>query len=142
MGRKIVPLRPAQKEGPKHPPKPLTLADIAITWTEGMGAWETRHYVSGASLARAVLYLRYRHPHTMGHDSLNGDVGPIPSYLRGLSYVVFPDAGAPSEDREKDVRYTLSEYLDDLAARMNAAEGREPARYAVHVGPIPEEWTK
>ena len=142
MGRKIVPLRPRQKEGSKETPAPLTLADIAITWTEGMSTWETRHYVSGASLARAVLYLRHRHPHTSGHDPLNGDVGPIPSYLRGLAYVVFPDAGAPSEDLEKDVRYTLSEYLDDLAARMHAADSAEPAKYAVHVGPIPEEWTK
>jgi hypothetical protein len=54
---------------------------------------------------------------------------------------VFPDAGAPSEDLEKDVRYTLSAYLDDLAARMHA-DGAEPAKYAVHVGPIPAEWTK
>ena len=142
MGRKIVPLRPRQKEGSKDAPKPLTLADIAITWTEGMGTWETRHYVTGESLARAVLYLRHRHPHTIGHDLLGGDVGPVPSYLRGLAYVMFPDAGAPSEDREKDVRYTLSEYLDDLAARMNAADSAEPAKYAVHVGPIPAEWTK
>ena len=97
--------------------------------------------MTGASLARAVLYLRHRHPNTLGHDPLNGDIGPVPSYLRGLSYVMFPDAGAPSEDLEKDVRYTLSEYLDDLAARMNA-EDAEPAKYAVHVGPIPAEWTK
>ena len=142
MAKKIVPLRPRQKEGSKGAPKPLTLADIAITWTEGMGAWEVRHYVSGASLARAVLYLRHRHPHTIGHDPRNGDVGPIPSYLRGLGYVIFPDAGAPSEDLEKDVRYTLSEYLDDLAARKQAADFAEPAKYAVHVGPIPAEWTK
>ena len=140
--RKIVPLRPRQKEGSKDTtPTPLTLADIAITWTEGKGSWETRHYVSGASLARAVLYLRHRHPHTLGHDPLNGDVGPIPSDLRGLAYAMFPDAGAPSEDLEKDVRYTLSEYLDDLAARMNA-DNAQPVKYAVHVGPIPEEWTK
>jgi hypothetical protein len=135
--RKIVPLRPAQKEGSTEgTQKTLTLADIAITWTEGMSTWETRHYVSGASRARAVRYLRHRHPHTSGHDP------PIPSYLRGLAYVVFPDAGAPSEDLEKDVRYTLSEYLDDLAARMHAADSAEPTKYAVHVGPIPAEWTK
>jgi hypothetical protein len=140
MGRKIVPLRPTRKEASKAAPKPLSLADIAITWTEGKSTWETRHYVSGESLARAVRYLRHRHPNTSGHDPLNGD-GPVPSYLRGLSYVVFPDAGAPSEDLEKDVRYTLSAYLDDLAARMRA-EGAEPAKYAVHVGPIPAEWTK
>jgi hypothetical protein len=140
--RKIVPLRPRQKKDSPGATKPLTLADIAITWTEGMGARETRHYVSGATLARAVLYLRHRHPHTSGHDPLGGDAGPITSYLRGLAYVMFPDAGAPSEDLEKDVRYTLSEYLDDLAARMNAADGAEPAKYAVHVGPIPAEWAK
>ncbi len=142
MATKIVALRPAQKKSSKDAPTPLTLADIAITWTEGMSTWETRHYVTGASLARAVLYLRHRHPNTNGHDPLNGDIGPVPSYLRGLSYVMFPDAGAPSEECEKDVRYTLSEYLDDLAARMNAAASAEPAKYAVHVGPIPDEWTK
>jgi len=77
MGKKIVPLRPARKEGDLAAPKPLTLADIAVTWTEGKSTWETRHYVSGANLARAVLYLRHRHPHTSGHDPLNGDVGPL-----------------------------------------------------------------
>ena len=138
----IVPLRPRQKKDSPGAPKPLTLADIAITWTEGQSTWATRHYVTGASLARAVRYLRHRHPHTIGHDSLGGDVGPVPSYLRGLAYIVFPDAGAPSEDLEKDVRYTLSEYLDDLAARMRAADGAELAKYTVHVGPIPAEWTK
>jgi hypothetical protein len=142
MGKKIVPLRPARKEADQVAPKPLTLPDSAITWTEGQSTWETRHYVTGASLARAVLYLRHRHPNTLGHDPLGGDVGPVPSYLRGLSYVMFPDAGAPSEEREKDVRYTLSEYLDDLAARMNAADSAEPAKYAVHEGPIPAEWTQ
>jgi len=55
MGRKIVAIRSRQKEGSAEPRKPLPLADIAITWTGGMGTWETRHYVSGASLARAVL---------------------------------------------------------------------------------------
>jgi hypothetical protein len=29
----------------------------------------------------------------------SGDIGPGPSYLRGLSYIVFPDAGAPSDLR-------------------------------------------
>jgi hypothetical protein len=149
MGRKIVPLRPRQKKDSPGAPTPLTLADIAITWTEGQSTWATRHYVTGASLARAVLYLRHRHPHTIEHDPhtiehdpLGGDVGPVPSYLRGLSYIVFPDAGAPSEDLEKEVRYTLSEYLDDLAARMRAADSAEPAKCIVHVGPIPAEWTK
>ena len=52
--------------------------------------------MSGASLG-AVLYLRHRHPNTIGHDPLGGDVALVPTHLRGLSYVVFPDAGAPSE---------------------------------------------
>jgi hypothetical protein len=140
--RKIVPLRPRQAKGSTDAPKPLTLADIAITWTEGQGTWATRHYVSGASLARAVRYLRHRHPNTIGHDPLGGGVELVPTQLRGLAYVVFPDAGSPSEQLESDVRYTLSEYLDDLAARMRAADSAEPAKYAVHVGPIPAEWTK
>ncbi len=142
MAKKIVSIRSRQKEGPAGAPKPLTLADIAITWTEGKGAWETRHHVTGKPLARLVLYLRHRHPNTSGHDPLGGDAGLVPTQLRGLSYVVYPDAGRPSEDLENDVRYTLSEYLDDLAARMHAAEGAEPATYGVHVGPIPAEWTK
>jgi len=37
--RKIVALRPARKEGRQTAPKPLTLADIANTWTEGHGAY-------------------------------------------------------------------------------------------------------
>ena len=31
MGKKVVPLRPARTEGSKDTPKPLTVADIAIT---------------------------------------------------------------------------------------------------------------
>jgi hypothetical protein len=142
MSKKVVSLRPARKEGAKDTPKPLTLADIAITWTEGQSTWETRHYVTGQTLARLVRYLRYRNPNSIGHDPLGGDVGLVPTQLRGLAYVVFPDAGSPTEQLENDVRYTLSEYLDDLAARINAADGAEPAKYAVHVGPIPAEWTK
>jgi hypothetical protein len=34
------------------------------------------------------------------------------------------------------------ERINDLAARMHAADGAEPTKYAVHVGPIPAEWTK
>jgi hypothetical protein len=80
MGRKIVPLRPRQKKDSPGAPTPLTLADIAITWTEGQSTWATRHYVTGASRARAVLYLRHRHPHTIGHDPLGGHrAGPVVS---------------------------------------------------------------
>jgi len=53
----------------------IGVADIAITWTEGKSTWETRHYVTGQTLARLVLYLRYRNPNSIGHDPLGGDVG-------------------------------------------------------------------
>jgi hypothetical protein len=68
MGRKIVPLRPRRGKDSPGTPKPLTLADIALTWTEGQSTWATRHYLSGATLARLGQYLRLRHPNTIGHD--------------------------------------------------------------------------
>jgi hypothetical protein len=138
--KKIVPLRPARKEGRQVTPKPLTLADIAITWTEGQSTWETRHYVTGQTLVRAVRYLRRRHPNTQGHNPL-GEQMLVPTYLRGLSYIMFPDAGTPTEDVEKDVRFTLSEYLEHLGALLSS-EGGEATEYQIHVGPIPAEWTK
>jgi hypothetical protein len=65
----------------------------------------------------------------------------VPSYLRGLSYLVFPDAGAPHEDHDKDIRFTVSEFLENAAALLNA-ETASPQDYRVRIGPIPEEWTK
>lgn len=140
MRKKIVALRPRQKEGSEGAPKPLTLADIAITWTEGTNTWETRHYVTGQTLVQAVRYLRDRHPNTQGHDPL-GEQMMVPTYLRGLSYIMFPDAGTPTENVEKDVRFTLSEYLEHLGALLSS-DGGEATKYQIHVGPIPEEWTK
>lgn len=122
------------------PAKPLTLADIAITWTRGSDKWAQRHYVTGQTLARAVEYLYHRSPSSVGHDPL-GEEQLVPSYLRGFSYLVFPDAGNPSEDLDKDVRFTASELLEHFAALLNSADAR-PADFQVHVGPIPEEWKK
>jgi hypothetical protein len=143
MATKSVP-RPTRKTkgAPKAPA--LTLADIAIAWEEGSrGPHPRTHYVTGATLARLVHTLRHRNPYTAGHDALAGDAWRVPMMLRGLSYLVFPDPGAPVEDLDKDVRFTLSELLSDLGAVATIElTTTEPKNYRVHVGPIPAEWTK
>ena len=40
MVKKVVAIRSRQKEGQAAASKPLTLADVAITWTEGTSTWE------------------------------------------------------------------------------------------------------
>jgi hypothetical protein len=141
MSAQIVPLKAAnRKKGGATPrPKSLTLADIAITWTEG----EDVHYVTGKTVARLVCVARQKYPFTAGHDPESG-TERLPMVLRGLSYLVFPDPGTPHEDREKDVRFTVSELLDDAAAVVYADQltrPESPTEYRIHVGPIPEEWT-
>jgi hypothetical protein len=137
MARKIVALRPRQTKGSVEPSKkPLTLEDIAVTWTAG----DAIHYVTGKTLARLICQLHYRSPNPAGHDTV-GEAMMVPTYLRGLSYLVYPDAGDPSEDLDNDIRFTLSEFLDNAAALLKA-EGADPKEYRLHVGPIPEEWTK
>jgi hypothetical protein len=140
MVKKVVAIRSRQKEGQAAASKPLTLADVAITWTEGTSTWETCHYVTGKTLVQAVRYLRDRHPNTAGHDPVGGQA-MVPTYLRGLSYIMFPDAGTPTEEVEKDARFTLSEYLEHLSALLSS-EGGEATKYEIHVGPVPAEWTK
>jgi len=138
--KKVSPKAAQQKGGAKERPKSLTLADVAITWTEGSGT----HYVTGATVARLVCTTRHRHPHTAGHAPYD-DAGTLPIKLRGLSYLVFPDAGAPPEDLDKDVRFMLSELLHDAAATVETEQLTRPdlaTEYRIHVGPIPEEWKK
>jgi hypothetical protein len=137
--KKIVPLRPVQPKGPTGTlNKPLTLADIAIAWeAPGYTSGTTRtRYVDGPTLAMLVAQLAYRCPSPSGYGLEPQMVG---TYLRGLSYIVFPDAGTPTEDVEKDVRFTVSEFLENAAALLHA-EHTDATRYRVHVGPIPEEW--
>ena len=145
MAKARVSPRPARKkDAAKTTPAPLTLDKIAIAWEEGSrGPTPRMHYVTGATLARLVHTLRHRNPYVAGHDPLAGEAWRAPMMLRGLSYLVFPDPGAPVEDLDKDVRFTLSELLSDLGADATVAQTTtEPKSYRVHVGPIPAEWTK
>ena len=145
MARKIVPLRPGQQETTSEAQKPpLTLADVAIAWEEGAGSSKGRtHFVTGKTLVRLIYMLRHRNPWTAGHDPIADESMRVPMFLRGLSYLVFPDPGTPNEDLDKDVRFTLSELLFDLSTAVVAGDGLpEAQKYRVHVGPIPEEWTK
>ena len=112
--------------------KGLTLADVRVTWTEGIGDRARRHHVAGASLARLVKYLQARSPHTEGHDPLGGDPGLVSDQLRALAAVVFPDAGQPPADVEQAVRFALSEYLEELGARLDAQDA-DPATYTLEV---------
>jgi len=133
-----------KKDAAKATPPPLTLADITIAWEEGSRGPKPRtHYVTGETLARLVHTLRLRNPYTAGHDPLAGEGLRVPIMLRGLSHLVFPDPGAPVEDLDKDVRFTVSELLHDLGAVAAVEQTTTvPKDYRVHVGPIPAEWTK
>jgi hypothetical protein len=119
MSKKVVALRPRQKKGSTDAPKSLTLADIAITWTEGKSTRETRHYVTGQTLVQAIRYLRDRHPNTQGHDPL-GEQAMVPTYLRGLSYIMFPDAARPRK-RSRKMSASRSPSISNISAPCSAA---------------------
>jgi len=148
MAKTSVPRPPRKKKDAAQttptPKAPLTLADIAVAWTEGGYSGKPRtHFVTGATLAKLVHVLRHKNPYTAGHDPLGGEGMRVPLMLRGLSYLVFPDPGDPNEDLDKDVRFTLSELLSDLGAVATVEQTTtKPGDYRVHLGPIPAEWTK
>ena len=138
--RKIVPLRPRQKEGAKGTPTPLTLADVTITW----GPKDRRQHITGRTLAKLIARCASKEYALDGHDAHCGTlrVGPM---LRGLGGWMFPDAGTPRPELESDMRFFVSEYLSDVAAEVES-EGvdsdRHPEIYEIHVGPLPAEVTR
>lgn len=133
--RKIVPLRPARKETAKVGSKPLTLADVTITW----GPADRRRHITGRTLAKLIARVASKEYALDGHDAQCGTlrVGPM---LRGLGGWMFPDAGTPGPELESDMRFFVAEYLSDVAAEVES-EGvdsdRHPEIYEIHVGPLP-----
>jgi hypothetical protein len=102
---------PAQSSAP-------TLADVAITWKGADGGVRT---VPGAAIARMADFYARRYPVEgfIGIDKLDESLRGFPM-LRGLSALMFPDAGAPIAEIDADRRFFLSEALSDLAATMES----------------------
>src|SRR5687768_2976429 len=99
-------------------PKPLTLADVTITWTYGNKGDETRT-ITGRQLSQMIFTEAEKFP----TDSSFGDTtltGAWVYKLRGLSALVFPDAG--TSIHEGDARAFVSDVLDDAAAEIWAGE--------------------
>jgi hypothetical protein len=127
MDKKTVPLRPVQPEG-------LTLADIAVSWTERTANGEQTRMVTGRQLAHLLTVAAEDTPAdaALGHQEQATERW---SYkLRGLSYLVFPDAGRSVH--EDDARAFMSDVLQRAAAEI-AADALDsetwPRRYRVEI---------
>jgi hypothetical protein len=138
--KKIVPLRPRQKEGRQAAPTPITLADVTITW----GPADRRHHITGRTLAKLIARCASKEYALAGHDAQCGTlrVGPM---LRGLGGWMFPDAGTPCPELESDMRFFVTEYLSDVAAEVES-EGVDSDRhaeiYTIRMGSLPAEVKK
>ena len=107
---------------------PLTLAHVTIRWKEGARTVEC----SGATLAQLLTYHRARNPYSDAVRFDGESVRAVAS-LRGLSGLLFADAGAPHGDLERDQRFFVSETLAELAATVDAdtCDPRDAERFVV-----------
>ena len=108
-------------------PKGLTLADVTVTWQDG----DKTRSVSGDQLA-GLLTAAERIPsdHAISHDQ----AGQWIYRLRGLSALVFPDAG--TSIYEGDARGFVSDMLETAAACIAADQLATPewaAKFAVKI---------
>lgn len=93
--------------------KGLTLADISVTWAERAGITRT---ITGRQIAQLITAAA----HDIPADAQIGnfEAGMVGYRLRGLSALVFPDAG-PSI-YESDSRAFVADVLQQWAAEIEA----------------------
>lgn len=106
---RVAPARPTTKA--------LTLADVTITWKDDTGLARTLHGQDVAALIRRRLFFAQ-------------DAGETPLWqcrLRGLSALVFPEAGISIY--EEDGRALVADLLADAAAGV-AAEAMDLRKLA------------
>jgi hypothetical protein len=122
-----------------HPPggePPLTLADVTVTWKgrDELGR-EVERTATGRQLAHLLGTVAERFPCSDASFGSQADnTGQWIYKLRGLSYLVFPDAGVSIH--ENDARALVSDVLAQAAAEIAAdqlVDEEWPARYTVHV---------
>ena len=110
--------KPSTKPPVAAKPAGPSLADVAITWK---GADGISRIVPGVAVARLADFYARRYPLEgfAGIDKLDQSLRGLPM-LRGLSAVMFPDAGAPPAETLADARFFVSEALGDLAANLES----------------------
>jgi hypothetical protein len=127
MGRKIVALRPARKEGAPKPPKGLSLANITVRHTIG----DHTTTVRGPELAQLIEATRGLYDPTERGDFTNAT--SIAIELRSLADVLLD---LMDDDRPSALGY-LSDQLRRLAHRVAATAPRsvnqQPNCYTVEV---------
>jgi hypothetical protein len=112
MDKKTVPLKPVRPEG-------LTLADITVTWTERQPDGSERvRTVTGRQLAHMLTAAAEGTPADEALGEREQATERWSYKLRGLSYLVFPDAGRSVH--EDDARALVSDMLERAAAEIAA----------------------
>lgn len=111
-----------KKAAPDPAPRSLTLADVVVTWKVG----DKERRITGRQLAHLIAAAAERTPadDTLGHQS--HATGRWSYKLRGLAYLVFPDAGVPIH--ADDARAFVSDLLEEVAADILADELDSPDR--------------
>jgi hypothetical protein len=92
--------------------------------------------MSGVTIAKWVHYASTKHRYLEDHDPKAGTlrVGPM---LRGLGGWLFRDAGIPQEELESDMRFFLSEVLDDIAAEVESSGANSDSMARIYrVNPV------
>lgn len=122
----VTPIRPE--------PEGLTLADITVTWKDG----DQVRTLTGRQIAHLITVAAVDSPEDSSIGCGADATGQWTYKLRGLSYLVFPDAGVPVH--EDDARAFVSSLLQQAAAEIAADalnyEDR-PKRFRVVVAPAP-----
>jgi hypothetical protein len=105
----VRPIRPEAKG--------LTLADISVTWEHREGECRVTRTITGRQIAQLITAAA----HQSHNDQTLGTAGAAGWWtyqLRGLSALVFPDAGVSVH--EADARATLSNILHRASAELEA----------------------
>ena len=104
----VRPIRPESKA--------LTLADIRVTWEHYHGGVNMTRTITGRQLARLITIAAEQ----TGNDDMlaSGSADEWIYQLRGLSVLLFPDAGVSVH--EGDGRATLSNILAQASAELAA----------------------
>jgi hypothetical protein len=130
MSKPSVARQPRPKEATPDPARPLTLADVTVTWKNG----DKERSITGRQLAHLIAAATERTPadDALGHQSYA--TGRWSYKLRGLSYLIFPDPGVSIY--VDDARAFVSDVLEEVAADILADEldsDHRAAHYRVEV---------
>ena len=115
MGKQIVSLRPAQKKGTPEPPKPLTLADLTVTYATG------NKVVKLSGPVVAALIQETEHLHAQGEQPDYVDTSAIAWELHAIAETLRALSEAEDYDPAPGMNY-LSDQLVRLSKRTFALQ--------------------